>query len=487
MSVLRNLFPRSRSFLKIIFLLSGLGILLVSFLIGRLSEKFGYSVPLQEKPILLFIALYLLAGVSVLFATSLIGKIHPGTLLLASVILLGAFYRLLLLPSTAILEDDFYRYLWDGAVTAHFVDPYCYSPQQVRDGEIADPDDRLQLTELSMQAGDVFQRINFPAIRTIYPPVAQVAFAIAYSVKPWSLLSWRILLLLIDGLNLFLILRLLGRLGRSPLWSVIYWWNPIVLKEFFNAGHMDLLIFPFFLGSFLLVLKKKYLAAAIVLALATGVKFWPVVLLPLFLRPLWTNRRKLLISTGGFLSVAALMLVPLYLSGFDRGSAIMNYSQRWEGNDSLFKLVLWLSEKALQLLGLPVWHQQPLARVSVVVILLLWIFLLIRKLPDSGEQLLKKSLFILAALFLLSPTQFPWYFTWVLILLPFQFHFSLFMLTLFLPLYYLRYYLEGTGQLWYFDHLVVWVEFVPIWLLIFWEWRKSGLRGVELPETGKTG
>jgi len=56
-----------------------------------------------------------------------------------------------------------------------------------------------------------------------------------------------------------------------------------------------------------------------------------------------------------------------------------------------------------------------------------------------------------------------------------------------MPLYYLRYYLEGIGQLWYFDHLVVWIEFVPVWLLIFWEWRRSGSKKAELPEPGKTG
>ncbi|HFE63511.1 MAG TPA: DUF2029 domain-containing protein [Caldithrix sp.] len=216
------------------------------------------------------------------------------------VILLGAVSRLVLFPSHPFLEDDFYSYLWDGAVTAYFIDPYRYSLRGVRFGEIDDPDDGRQLAAWAAQAGRVFRRINFPEIRTIYLPVAQFMFAIAYVAKPWSLLSWRILLLLIDGLTLFLILRLLKELGRSSLWSVVYWWNPIVLKEFFDAGHKDLLVFPFLLGMFLFLFEKRYLSAAILSGLATGVKFWPVVLFPLLMRPLLAHQRKLTISAAGF-------------------------------------------------------------------------------------------------------------------------------------------------------------------------------------------
>jgi len=45
-------------------------------------------------------------------------------------------------------------------------------------------------------------------------------------------------------------------------------------------------------------------------------------------------------------------------------------------------------------------------------------------------------------------------------------------LTALLPLYYLRYYFEPGGDLPIFENVVVWVEFVPIWLLLMWGWMK---------------
>jgi hypothetical protein len=47
---------------------------------------------------------------------------------------------------------------------------------------------------------------------------------------------------------------------------------------------------------------------------------------------------------------------------------------------------------------------------------------------------------------------------------------SLLSLTLLLPLYYLRNYFDARGMPGIHDHGIVWVEFVPIWGLLFWEW-----------------
>ena len=85
----------------------------------------------------------------------------------------------------------------------------------------------------------------------------------------------------------------------------------------------------------------------------------------------------------------------------------------------------------------------------------------------------------MAALFLISPTQFPWYYTWllpflavvpkfslVLLTLQLSLYFSLLLLTSLLPLYYLRFYLEPRGLMDIFNNYVVWIEFVPVWVLI---------------------
>ena len=61
-----------------------------------------------------------------------------------------------------ILEDDYYRYLWDGQVFLSGINPYQFAPL----------DERLDLIVSAWRS-----LINYPDIRTIYPPVAQFYFA----------------------------------------------------------------------------------------------------------------------------------------------------------------------------------------------------------------------------------------------------------------------------------------------------------------------
>ncbi|MCH7595822.1 MAG: hypothetical protein IID35_04605 [Planctomycetes bacterium] len=71
-----------------------------------------------------------------------------------------------------------------------------------------------------------------------------------------------------------------------------------------------------------------------------------------------------------------------------------------------------------------------------------------------------------AALFLLGPTQFPWYYLWMLPLLCVRLSFGLLLYTVTLPLYYVHY-----EYRW-----VLWVEYLPIWVVSIggWIWSRKG-------------
>ena len=103
-----------------------------------------------------------------------------------------------MLFTAPILEDDYFRYLWDGAVTAKGINPYKYSPEQVMEGV----DVPEELVALADESGDIIHGINHPHLRTIYPPVAQAFFAISNLLGPWSLTTWKIILIVIDLLLL---------------------------------------------------------------------------------------------------------------------------------------------------------------------------------------------------------------------------------------------------------------------------------------------
>ena len=137
-----------------------------------------------------------------------------------------------MLFTAPILEDDYYRYLWDGAVTANLINPYEYSPEEVlKGGDV--PEELLVLAE---ESGEIIQRINHPQIRTIYPPVAQAFFAVSYALDSWNLTTWKIILIIMDLATLSLIFSALGILKLPNSYLLIYWWNPLLLKEIFNSS-----------------------------------------------------------------------------------------------------------------------------------------------------------------------------------------------------------------------------------------------------------
>ncbi|MFP4193208.1 MAG: hypothetical protein ACLFU6_14195, partial [Candidatus Hydrogenedentota bacterium] len=102
---------------------------------------------------------------------------------------------------------------------------------------------------------------------------------------------------------------------------------------------------------------------------------------------------------------------------------------------------------------------------------------------QTPRILCERALWIIAALFLLSPTQFPWYWTWMLPLLAIRPSPGLLILTATLPLYYLRFPMRELGYTAWFDHGVVWLEFGPALVLLMWEaWRTHKETSPKIPD-----
>jgi hypothetical protein len=105
--------------------------------------------------------------------------------------------------------------------------------------------------------------------------------------------------------------------------------------------------------------------------------------------------------------------------------------------------------------------------------LILWIAYVIRRPIKKSHDVFERSLLVVAATFVLSPTQFPWYYVWLAPFLAVRFRLSLALFTILLPLYYVRYYLGAHAQVDIFNRLIVFVEHLPVWLLLAWEWAKN--------------
>ncbi|HLC16794.1 MAG TPA: hypothetical protein VJL89_11285, partial [Thermodesulfovibrionia bacterium] len=391
----------------------GLVLVLLHFVLLQLSHRFTYGLSIDTKPVFWLVALLIVSGLVYVGACLKVTRCSADscsqnrTLLL--ILAVGLILRVNMLFSTPMLEDDYYRYLWDGAVVSHGINPYIYSPKHIMNQQ------NNPLASLAFESGHVIERVNHPDLRTIYPPVAQAAFSLAYWLQPWSLIAWRIVLLLCDLISLGLLMFILKKLHLPLALILVFWWNPLYVKEVFNSGHMEGVLVPFLFGFILFVSYNRHFSALICLVLAAAVKLWPVVLLPVLLRPFLSDVKRLLVFIALFCLLMAGMFWPVYMAGFGTKSGFIAYGQFWQMNDSLFTLIFWASRFVFNLFDMDIHVRSQLVAKGVVLFILavLTVFVSQRNYP-GGEEFSKRCLIITAGLFLLSPTQFPWYSVWFL-------------------------------------------------------------------------
>lgn len=436
------------------------------------GEAFAWERQLQDVPSLWLAGGLFAAGLVFTLIVPLIQRTSRSvrsTLRAALWLVLatGLAMRMIMIPAVPALEDDFYRYLWDGAVTAHGYNPYALAPAAARSKDA--PQD---LQKLADEGSVVLDRVNHPKLKTIYPPVSMAAFTLAYWIEPWSLRAWRVVCLIGEFLSLWFILMLLVRLDRPPLWAALYWLNPLVIKELMNSAHMEAVVMPFVFGALVLLVQRRRVLACASIGLAIGAKLWPVVLLPLFLRPLLGAPKRLF----GALLILALMALawtlPPLLGGLGSDSGFVAYATYWQTNSALFQ---WLQRGARYLLGgLDVARETPgiiirMTTAAAVVVLAVWLG---RDGRNDPQAIVGRAALIVLALFLLSPAQFPWYATWLLIFAPLAPLYVHMAITVFLPLYYVSFYLIGLGDHDHFSPWLVWVEWLPIWAFLLIDgWR----------------
>lgn len=353
-----------------------------------LSWRFDYGSPTQQRPILAVLAVFAVLFLIYLAAIRFARQARQDRHLLAVIIGGAVLLRVVVLFSLPIQEVDIYRYLWDGAVVNAGIDPFAYSPQQVREAEATTADSDLRflvaLRDDQPPLAEILSRVHYGELTTIYPPVSQAAFAAAVAVTPRkaSVLArvrvMKALLILFDLATLLLVVQLL-RFCRRPIGlSLIYGWCPLLLKEVANSGHLDAIAVFFTTLAILLVVRfcmaHSYesakpgirrswsgdLLTAVVLAVAVGTKLYPVVLAPLVLLTLRRRLgwRRCLASALVFLIATAVLTWPMLphrstenavLDGTIAEAApppsgpkagIATFLRRWEMNDFLFLLVV---------------------------------------------------------------------------------------------------------------------------------------------------
>ncbi len=138
----------------------------------------------------------------------------------------GLVFRITMLITEPSLSDDVYRYIWDGKVASHGINPFQHPPNA----------DTLQ----TLRDSQYYPKINHREISTIYPPVSQMVFSVVYKIKP-TVFAFKVVFLLFDLLTIAALLLLLRSLRLSLNRSLLYVWNPLIIVEFSGNAHADII------------------------------------------------------------------------------------------------------------------------------------------------------------------------------------------------------------------------------------------------------
>ncbi len=252
-------------------------------------------------------------------------------------------FRLLWLPATPALSDDFYRFRWDGLLASHGHNPFAETPRQLLQHPPADSA-ALPLAELRR----LLPHLNSPDYFSVYPPVAQGLYRAAAAAFPTSetgfLVMVRLALLLADAAAAALLLWLLPLAGWPARRALAYLLHPLAVVELAGNVHMEGVVVCFLLLTGALLVRRRIRLAAGALALAVATKLLPLLALPLLARQL--GRRRFRWFLGVLAGSLGLLFLP-YLSWnllLHIGLSLDLYFQSFEFNASIFYLLLGLGK-----------------------------------------------------------------------------------------------------------------------------------------------
>ncbi len=396
-----------------------------------------------------------------------------------------------------VKESDYYRFLWDGAVTAHGLNPYRHTPRDVLDAlERANsvgvnertfspvpvfgesfPEDGTAVSKKRLRVAErgenVLRRINAPAVRTIYPPVSQACFALAHRMFPFEVTGLRVLYLLFDVLGLVALMFFFRSLDASFLLTSVYWLNPLVIRQVYQGLHMEVLLFPLLLLGLFLVSRRYVTGALCCLVLAAGIKIWPVVLLPLFICYFRDDKRSLLFAAPVVLLLAGVLFWPMGVDPLSPEAGWVAYGRHWRTNAGVFSLLLQGSKGIETIFDVHPVAPAVLARAVTAAILIGVVLWFVKNPPGNVRDLLVRCFWTVFWMFMLLPAQFPWYALWMLPFMVLYPALPALLIVLLVPVYDSQIYFLMVNRRELFEFGLVWLQWVPVLIGVLYHYIRK--------------
>jgi hypothetical protein len=356
----------------------------------------GYFTP-RENYILLFSS-YILLFASFLFLINQNLKLFS----LKALIGFAVLFRLILLFCHPSLSDDYYRFIWDGQLLSHGLNPFSHIPQDIYPGSIS----QIPLADTLYNHLNTLQKSNY----TCYPPFNQVFFYLAALLFPKNLFGnvmiMRLFILIAETGTIIYGMKALKLLGKSERNILLYALNPLVILELTGNLHFEAVMIFFLVLSLYFWIKNRNTVAAVAAGMSASVKLITLIVLPFLTKKFRLKDQIIFIALSSFSFI--LLLLPIFLSNQQGGffSTIALYFHNFQFNSSILNL---LRQCILRLSGLDlVFIIGPL--LSIISLILITAILLLRKNKEPIIAL-ESILFALTSYYFLTTTVHPWYIT----------------------------------------------------------------------------
>jgi len=294
-------------------------------------------------------------------------------------------FRLIGFTSFPILEDDFYRYLWDARMTIEFGTPYAAAPAEFFGSD-----------SLSERFENILDGINYPYVETVYGPTIQWFFALAYLISPGEVWPLQLFMGIADIVVILVLLQL-----AKPNSVLLYAWSPLVIKEFVISAHPDVLGVMFVVVALLLHQRKQMTLVGGLMALACGVKVFAILIVPFLFRFSWRTWLTYLLTM-------ALIALPFGLKQAWLPEGLSAMGSSWLFNAPLYFLADALLASWLKITTVKVFLLALLTIACGLYLLSYW-----KNAPSPAHEFLRGDL-LYAGLFICAPALNAWYLVWLL-------------------------------------------------------------------------
>src|SRR3989304_9812456 len=183
-----------------------------------------------------------LSAIYVMMARALF-RIEITERILILLIAVSVAVRLVFITANPIGSEDIYRYIWDGKVQAHGINPYLYSALDERASFLHSP-----LLPAAM---------NHPDLKTIYFPLSQWIFYACFQLSGEAVWGYKLLLMIAEIATIIGLYFLLGRLDISKKYLLLYALCPLPISKFAVHGHLDAVGLPLLIFSIYFLMKER--------------------------------------------------------------------------------------------------------------------------------------------------------------------------------------------------------------------------------------